>query len=195
MLRKRERRMKSDFELLTAFKAGDMEAFHRLARRHHVTIYNFFYMLTGSEGAAEDLTRRVFTQMATERHRLPLDRKFATSLYRFGYRHWILYAQSEAAVSSTTHLLPGPAPVLDAEAQDRAAADRLLNSLATEQRLIVVLSETNGLSYHEISEIVDISEEAVRRRMAEAMTQLRNAREMNLASVADVNPQSATRPQ
>src|SRR5258708_5652124 len=85
----RDRRMKSDFELLTEFKAGDLDAFHRLARRHHVTIFNFFHMLAGTENAAEDLTRRVFTQMACERHRLQLDRKFLTSLLRFGYRHWI----------------------------------------------------------------------------------------------------------
>lgn len=168
--------MKSDFELLTAFKAGDLEAFHRLARRHQVTIFNFFYMLSGTESAAEDLTRRVFTQMATERHRLPLDRKFLTSLFRFGYRHWILFTQSEAVSDRRgSNLLPAPvaAQNADTNALDQATAERLLSSLSNEQKLIVVLSETSGLSYREISDVVDISEQAVGRRMAEAFAHLR----------------------
>ena len=58
--------MKSDQELMTDFRNGDRPAFHKLIRRHHVAILNFFQPLTGSHAAAEELIVADF-QVACER--------------------------------------------------------------------------------------------------------------------------------
>lgn len=161
--------MKSDFELMAKFKSGDPVAFHALARRHHVSVYNFFLMLTGRETAAQELTRGIFEQIVADRYRLPLERKFSTSLYRLGYSRWVAFEQSGGNRRHEPEALNNPNP--DAEKLEQIAAQkealRLLSQLPRELRFLLVLSETLRLSFREIAEILDISEEAVARRLSD----------------------------
>ncbi len=159
--------MKSDFELMAKFKSGDPAAFHALARRHHVSVYNFFLMLTGRETAAQELTRGIFEQLVADRYRLPLERKFSTSLYRLGYSRWVAFEQSGG---NRRHEPDAPA-TQEADKLEQIAAQkeslRLLALLPRELKFLMVLSETLRLSFREIAEILDISEEAVARRLSD----------------------------
>ena len=159
--------MKSDFELMAKFKSGDPAAFHALARRHHVSVYNFFLMLTGRETAAQELTRGIFEQLVADRYRLPLERKFSTSLYRLGYSRWVAFEQSGG---NRRHEPDAPA-TQEVDKLEQIAAQkeslRLLALLPRELKFLMVLSETLRLSFREIAEILDISEEAVARRLSD----------------------------
>lgn len=161
--------MKSDFELMARFKAGDTEAFHALARRHHVYLHNFFFMLTGRESAALELTRGLFEQIIADRCRLPVERKFSTSLYRMGFSRWVAFEQNGGM---KRHAAEPPIPEdFDRRVQvgEQKEALRLLASLPREMRFLLVLSETARLSFREIAEVLDISEEAVARKISEVL--------------------------
>jgi RNA polymerase sigma-70 factor (ECF subfamily) len=164
--------MKSDFELIARFKSGDSEAFHALARRHHVSLHNFFFMLTGRESAAQELTRAVFEQLIADRYRLPVERKFSTSLYRLGYNRWVAFEQTGGM---KRHAAETAEPEDSDQAQqinEQNEALRLLALLPRELKFLLVLSESNRLSFREIAEVLDISEEAVARRVSQAIALL-----------------------
>src|SRR5437868_5722662 len=95
--------MKSDRELMADFRHGDRPAFHKLIRRHHVAILNFFHPLTGSQSAAEELTQKTFLRIFAElEHQAESTlwgrtreddaqpfTTFLTYLYRTGYICWL----------------------------------------------------------------------------------------------------------
>ena len=164
--------MKSDFELIARFKSGDSEAFHALARRHHVALHNFFFTLTGRESAAQELTRAVFEQLVADRYRLPVERKFSTSLYRLGYSRWVAFEQSGGLKRHSAEPAIPDDPDKREQVNEQNEALRLLSLLPRELKFLLVLSETNRLSFREIAEVLDISEEAVARRISQALSLL-----------------------
>src|SRR6266498_1299525 len=89
--------MKSDHELLAEFRRGDRRAFHKLVRRYHVGLLNFFYPLTSSQSLADVLTQKVFLRSYTDNEgRSETSQKarlshFQIYLYRLGYFCWLDY--------------------------------------------------------------------------------------------------------
>lgn len=60
--------MKSDLELISAFRRGDDAAYITLIRRYHVGVLNFISALTRKSSVAEDLTQTVFLLVLRELH-------------------------------------------------------------------------------------------------------------------------------
>jgi DNA-directed RNA polymerase specialized sigma24 family protein len=172
--------MKNDFELMAKFKAGDSAAFHALARRHHVSVHNFFFMLSGRESAAQELTRGLFEQIVADRYRLPLERKFSTSLYRMGYSRWIAFEQTGGPRRHEQELPNAEDAEKIAQIVEQKEALRLLALLPRELKFLLVLSETLRLSFRQIAEILDISEEAVARRLSDAYALIKAPRQPQL---------------
>jgi RNA polymerase sigma-70 factor, ECF subfamily len=190
--------MKSDNELLHDFRRGDRAAFDRLIRRHHVTAVNFFHLLLGSEKLSEDLTARVFVHIFADNDEFKSESQFMLYLYRAAYATWSDYLRRDG---TATHALPAPlhseSEVLPApETQTRNVSDSaviirnvnilgLLERLPNELKLLLVLHEFCGLSYAEIARVVDISQDAVKRRMSESFKYLRVGVKTGTASSKD----------
>jgi len=60
--------MKSDLELISAFRRGDDAAYLQLVRRYHVGVLNFLAALTQSSAVTEELTQSVFLLVLRELH-------------------------------------------------------------------------------------------------------------------------------
>ena len=92
--------MTSDLELLEQFRRGNRSAFHKLVRRHHVRLLNFFYALTGNRESAEELTRtaflRVHAEFSDRRSAPPAERcaTFLKHLLQTAYLCWVDYLNS-----------------------------------------------------------------------------------------------------
>jgi len=173
--------MKSDLELMAALRRGDRSAFYRLVRRHQVAMYNFFHALCNDPSRARELTARVFLHLFTERSALNQNFKFSMYLYRAGYACWMDHQQRHGSKPLALPFPPGPVgsdngtdPAHRAAVPIKHDAEGLLGCLSNELRLLVVLKEVNGLTYSEISAVLEISEEVVRRSMNEAFRYLRS---------------------
>src|SRR5262249_743036 len=125
-------------------------------------------MLTGRESASIELTRSVFEQLVADRHRLPVERKFSTSLYRLGYSRWVAFEQAGGMKRHATPPAPPEDPDKRQQVEEQNEALRLLSLLPRDLKFLLVLSESNRLNFREIAEILDISEEAVARRISQA---------------------------
>jgi RNA polymerase sigma-70 factor (ECF subfamily) len=81
--------MKTDEDLLKQIGRGDEDAFSELYQRYQSAIFRFAYHMTGSSGAAEDLTQDVFMTILKATDKFDPHKGFF-SAYLFGIaRHHI----------------------------------------------------------------------------------------------------------
>lgn len=200
--------MKSDRELMASFRHGDRAAFHKLIRRHHVAILNFFHPLTGSQASAEELTQETFLRIFSElEHKAEsslwgLSREddaqpfstFLTYLYRTGYICWLEHLRREGLPNAlplpntaVTSLAAIPSAPVDSPARIFA----LLAVLPNDLKPVVVLGEICGLSYAEIAAVLNVPTRAVRVRMSEAFGIMRAAAKRDSVPVAQVPSEKA----
>jgi len=181
--------MKSDLDLLADFKRGDRTAFDKLIRRHHVELINFFYPLSGNAALSEELTQTVFLRIHADltehadlslwtRHRGEMPHaasRFPTYLLRTGILCWAEHVRSTgrpARALPASHDQEFSAPTAQHKSDD---AYVLLASLPDDLKPVVILADVNGLTYSEISVVLNIPENMVRHRMKEAYAQLQIA--------------------
>src|SRR6188508_377627 len=154
-----------------------------IVRTHSARVYRLAYRLTGNRPDAEDLTQevfvRVFRSLSTYTpgtfegwlHRITtnlfLDQARRKQRIRFD-------ALSDERADRLTSALPTP----DVAYADQTFDDDIERALATlppDFRAAVVLCDVEGLSYEEISEILDAKLGTVRSRIHRGRAQLRAA--------------------
>jgi RNA polymerase sigma-70 factor (ECF subfamily) len=165
----------ADRWLVNKARAGDIDAYEVLVRRHRDRIYRIALRMLGDRHDAEDIAQDVVIQIWTALTGFTGASSFTTWLYRIVVnrclnqlrrRHW------------TRPVLEGdPQPVAGAEAtviaRQRAwAAMEAIAALPSDQRAVIVLHQLEGLSYREVAAVVNISEDAVRGRLHRARLSL-----------------------
>jgi len=71
--------------------------------------------------------------------------------------------------------LEGSCDVFLDHQKSRDHAQVLLNTLPPDQRVALVLSDVQGLSYREIADVTGVSVDMIRSRLSQGRTTLRNA--------------------
>jgi RNA polymerase sigma-70 factor, ECF subfamily len=181
----------SDEELMAGVAEREARAFEILVRRHQRRILNLIYRSIGDRIQAEDVAQEVFLRVWRAAEDYKPKSKFTTWVYRITVNLCLdalkeahcrkpfadLYAGAEnSGGNDEIHNVPdsvrSPEELLiDAEESDRIVA--ALQALPTNQRLAVVLSKFDGLSYHEISRILGCSGSAVESLLVRAKKTLR----------------------
>ena len=172
--------------------AGDKHAFEALVYRHQRQVLNFIFRFLGDQTEAEDLTQEVFLRVWKSSKNYKPDAKFTTWLYRIAInlcinrqkalrmRRWFSVSETHSqkqnseeaifpdegseTVSAENHLINSE--------QSRRLLNAL-NDLPTSQRLAIVLKIYDGLSYHEISQLMNRSVSAVDSLLIRAKKNLR----------------------
>lgn len=164
-----------------AYQSEDRKLFDELVRRHHRQAYNVAYRMTGNHADAEDLTQDTFLKAYRFFGNYKRDMPFENWLYRIMSNIFIDWLRRRPKVhirsldepihleeGETTLNVPdtaeGPESLalsteLDAEMQ------AALNTLSEDFRLTVILSDIEGLSYEEVSEVMGCSIGTVRSRL------------------------------
>jgi len=153
----------------------------QLVQEHSDAVYRVALSVTGDPTLAEDVSQdaliKAWQSLPSYRGESPL-------------RHWILRIAHNTAISalrrrrevvvSPLDLPEGPArgPSVDTQVQDRMAIDRFEAALAdldSISRSIVVLREVEGLSYVEMSNVLELPLPTIRTRLLRARRQLAEA--------------------
>ena len=187
---------RSDSELMLASAQGDREAFRFLVERHQHGIINFFHRLTWDRYIAEDCAQEVFCRVYSARENYQATARFTTYLYRIARNFWIdrcrkigrrpkelsLQASPGSFDSSREGSLSDAIADTEITPQEafsrkelQAAVRTAIDSLPEGQRMVVLLSEAQGLRYQEISEILEIPIGTVKSRMHAAIGRLRGS--------------------
>ncbi len=145
----------SDDELVSAVRAGAVDAFEALYRRHVGMVYGLAARLTLDGRFAEDLTQEVFVRVWQRLESFKGDSKFSTWLYRVASnvvvdamrkRNPLVLVEEDMDVPDTTST---PAMVRDVERQ--------LARLPERARVVLLLHDMAGMTHEEIAEQLDIA--------------------------------------
>ena len=176
----------NESELIAASQKGQLGAFNHLVLAYQQMVYNTAYRLLGDRDAAADASQEAFLAAFQ-----------AIKSFRGGsFRAWLLRIVTNACYDQLRAKKRRPTTSLDALLVDasensypsrmvspdnhvmrrelQAELQRGLLSLPEEQRLVVILSDVQGLSYEEIATATNTNLGTVKSRLSRARAKLRD---------------------
>jgi RNA polymerase sigma-70 factor, ECF subfamily len=175
-----------DFELISLSAEGDEMAFQHLVKRHNRWAYGFVLKTIRNPESAWDITQeafvRVFKNLTTFRKESSFNTWFHRILYNLCIDHWRKYGRrihleyqdylsfSGAGVSKGIgqHLKDYNPEKNSRRNEVMVLLEKGIESLSLEQRTVLVLREIEGLSYDEISSVIDCPKGTVMSRLHHA---------------------------
>jgi RNA polymerase sigma-70 factor (ECF subfamily) len=160
--------------------AEDPSYLSLLVKRYRTPLYNFVYRFVGDRETAEDVLQETFLRCLKHRHQYPAIEQVSTWLYTIAGNlaktelrrrkrwHWVPIEPSDEEESTSFYepvdreRLPGD------ESDTRTVQDSVVSAiyeLPEEFREAVLLRDLNGLSYEEISKIIDCPVGTVKSRV------------------------------
>ncbi len=171
-----ESREVSDLELVGQVKAGDIEAFSELVRRHEQNVYNLAYRFMREPSLAEDMAQEAFLKA----FRLLRGFRGACSFSTWMYRVTCSVCLTELTRRkrrSEVELLPKHAGAAPAAATDTADIPELIRGcvsrLPSHYAEIIRLYYFQETSYEEIAQLLAIPMGTLKTWMHRARHQLR----------------------
>jgi RNA polymerase sigma-70 factor (ECF subfamily) len=181
-----QKRMKrlDDSQLIEKLQQGSEEAFMEMFEQYKGRIFNVVYRILGEPSDCEDVVQEVFLKAYRNIGSFNHQSALYTWLYRIGVNAAVDYKKKykrpgvvslyrqDGTMHDFTSDMEGP----DADPQRREMAALLkeaLDQLSEKHRTILILREFEGLSYEEISEVLDCSKGTVESRLFRARGRLR----------------------
>lgn len=169
--------MRTDLDLLDAWRSGDRDAGDELLRRYFDPVCRFFRGKLGDD--VEDLIQRTFLDCVESRDRVREDgfRAYLFAIARnrlFDHLRHLQHLPDRADISllSVADLNTSPSGKLARNEQERLLV-RALRELPLDFQIPLELAYWEGLRGREIAEVMGIAENTVRSRMARAREALR----------------------
>ena len=189
-----------DDELMQRFQKGDEGAFTLLVRRHQQPLINFIARFINDRDSAEDLAQETFIRMFKAAHRYQPGRaRFNTWMYHIAsnlcknelrnrgrrdrYRVENVVSNGRDADRDTEQvdlIASAPAdasfqPDVQLERKElRKAVQKAIAELPEEYRLPLVLRDIQGLSYDEISKVLELRSGTTKSRINRARLMLKD---------------------
>lgn len=168
-----------DVELMTKVANGDGEAFAELVKRYTRMLYNVAYRYNAS--SAEDLVQETFLRAFQHAKTFSGRSKVSSWLYRICVNVCLTH-QSRAGNQTMDIDDVNEAELLVREDERpevmaqrgetfRALEDGL-RALPSQQRMVFILRELQGLSYGEIADVLGMNEQAARTNLCRAKRRL-----------------------
>jgi len=151
-----------------------MEAYEELMRRHQQKLYALCLKTVGYAEDAEDITQEVMLKVFHSLKGFSGDAKLTTWLYSIASNACLdhLRKRQRAAIFSAP-MYEGEQVAVHDTVDDKIQADKALACLEEQDRLIINLRYTVGLSLEEIAEALNMKSSAAKMRFYRAMDKLR----------------------
>lgn len=173
--------------LIETARQGNLAAFNQLVLSYQSMAYNLAYRILGHAEGAEDATQEAFIKAYRN-----------LGQYRGGsFKAWLLRIVTNVCYDQLRHVQRRPAQSLEDLSVDPEHAGKLvdhaeepsdyavrqelgriiqvgINQLPTDQRMTLMLSDVEGLSYDEIAVVMDTSLGTVKSRLSRARAKLRD---------------------
>ncbi len=176
-------------DLIRKAKQGDMLAFEELILKHEKIVYNLALRMMNHSEDAQDIAQEVFLKVYRSLANFDERSAFSTWLYRITHNTCIdemrkrkgkqTYSLEEDLESEDGSMQRQVADAGDTpeesllRAEQKSEILQALDTLSEEHKAAVVLRDVKGLSYEEISEILELSLGTVKSRISRARNQLK----------------------
>ena len=179
-----------DWAFVTKAQQGDLAAYDALVTRHRGRIFAMIRNMIHNEADAWDLSQEVFIKAWHALPRFEARARFSTWIYRIAHNavyDWNRKRRIESVgelddnlfnseqidpASNTTPSTVGAPDDSLAQSELRVKIELALSKLSDEHRQVVVLKDVQGLSYKEISSIMETSLGTVMSRLHYARQKL-----------------------
>lgn len=184
-----------DRRLVRRLKQGDERAFGELVALYQDRIFGLMVRMIGNRSEAEDLAQEVFISVYRAIANYRGDGRFYTWIYRIAMntcRNRMKYLKGrhyhrrvrvedtpqaeagarEGPVTSLQSVVAGPEAMVEA-GRIESAIQRELAELDPEHRILIVLRDIEGLSYHDILRITGLQEGTLKSRLHRARLALK----------------------
>lgn len=180
-----------DVQLMLRFQSGEEAAFRQLYEKYKVPLLNFIYRYCQDKLIAEELSQEVFIRVYKKAASYRPDAMFSTWLYRIAInlclnelrsgRYRFEYELKAVDSTHTERLVELADHTGRLNAEEKIARDERLNriqnalaALPPKQRIALICSVYEKLSYKEIGRRIGCSESAVKSIIHRSKTALRN---------------------
>ncbi len=174
---------------IEALRQGDRAEFARLVEQYDTYIYRLALRILGNPQDAEDVLQETFIKALKHLPSFDGRSSLSTWLYRIATNEALMLLRKEkGGVLSLDEPSPNdeeeqePIQIVDwcclpeemlMNAETKKMLEQAIARLSPALRVVVVLRDLQGLSTRETSQILKISEEAVKTRLSRARLQLR----------------------
>lgn len=167
----------SDEEIVRRVLAGEVELFELLMRRYNRRMYRVVRAILRNDYEAEDVMQEAYVKAYAHLQSFAGRARFSTWLTRIAVHE--AFARSRqgrrlelvADADAETRTMSVPLPTPEQTASDRELGgilERAIEELPESYRSVLVLRLVEQLSVEETSEVLDLSEEAVKTRLHRA---------------------------
>ena len=179
-----------DAAIMLRAAAGDEEGFNFLAVKYHRPIFHFLFRMVRNQAIAEELTQEVFLRVYRSRQSYRAEARFSTWLYRIATNLAVNHARdTKHERAARTVYLDAPdeqtGTTPDVADDEPSVEESLLRvermkairthvmALPERQRMAVLMHKYQGMDYHEIGEVLKLSESATKSLLFRAYQTLR----------------------
>ncbi len=168
-----------DRELAEKFRGGDRTAFDQLVRRHQKGVWRMVRRYVRSDADAADVSQQVFVRAFRGLVSFRGAASVRSWLYRIAINcalSWIRdHKREQPAEIEEDHLVAPPvAPGRIAEGQDGARLREAIAQLPPKQKLVLELRVFDDLSFKEVAELADCTENTAKVNFHYAVKRLRD---------------------
>ena len=177
-------------ELIAKAKQGDMQAFEELILKHEKIVYNVALRMMNHSEDAKDISQEVFLKAYRNIKNFDERSMFSTWLYRIttntcidemrkrkGKQNYSLEEELENEDGSMQRQIADEGDTPEESlmrGEEKGEILQALDTLSEEHRAAIILRDVKGLSYEEISEIIELPMGTVKSRISRARNQLKN---------------------
>lgn len=161
---------------IVAAQRGDRPAFAQLVESYWDRLYRWLYQVSRDRHTAEDLTQETFLKAFAGLKRFQAGTNFAAWLFRIAHNNYANHCRTAARRRES---LPVDLPDRQRGPMEEAASAEELRNLAKaiqrlpdDFRAALLLRVEEGLSFREIADILDLTEETARWRVYKARQKL-----------------------
>ena len=165
----------NDREVIEACQRGDWDAFRLLVEAHQDRVYPIALRYCGNESAAMDIAQETFLKLFSCIQDFRGAASFESWLYRIVVNRCLDYQRCGRRLmpflEGLLDIVRAPAESVLQEllrAEMEKDVQKIVQTLAPEQRMVVVLRYTEGLAYDQIAEVLGCSAGTVASRLNRA---------------------------
>lgn len=178
---KKQQIIDPDIDLIMRTARGDEQAFEQIVAKYERAVFNTIYRYIGNYDDVEDIAQEVFLRVWRHAGKFKGRSKFSTWLYRITANRCLTYRSKhkQPPISLDSMVEKGTIPdslktQTDIVQRERVQAiQQTLDELPERQRMALVLSKYDGLSYKEIASAMKVSVSSVESLLFRARTALR----------------------
>jgi RNA polymerase sigma-70 factor (ECF subfamily) len=154
--------------------SGNRESFALLVRAHEGLVRSLCLSILRNSAEADDAAQEVFVKAFKSLGSFRSDASFSSWMYRIAYRHCVDVIRSgrRRRTEALDAMDVDQFRERTSSTDDRLDVRRALELLSPDERMVLTLREVQGLTYEEISEVLEVSLDGVKGRLKRARRSL-----------------------